>query len=594
VYPATWPFTSPPSEILVDRCFYIKLAVAVYISSCSPRFVNEQIREVVMKYVALNAAKYGKANEKAVIGKVIAENPELKSRAKEVLSIVRECVEEFERMSEDQKAEIIAKYGKERRGEKREIGLPPLINAEKGKVVMRFAPNPNGPATLGSARGIVINGEYTVMYDGKFVIRFDDTDPRTKRPMIEAYDWYLEDIEWLGYKPDEVIYASKRISIYYEYAEKLIEMGKAYTCFCSQQEFKRHRDSGVECPHRNQDPGSSMEIWEKMLSGEYDEGEVVLRIKTEMRHPDPAIRDWVAFRIIFEEHPLTGDQYHVYPTLDFESAIEDHLCGITHIIRGKDLIDSERRQKYIYRYFGWKYPETKHWGRVKIFEFGKLSTSSLKKEIDAGKYDGWDDPKLPTIRAFRRRGFEPEAIKRFFISLGVGENDISISLKNLYAENRKIIDPKANRRFFIWDPVEIKIVGLPEEREVELPLNPVKGSVRKLRGEKKVYITKDDFEKLRGNTVRLKEFCNVILDKKAEFTGYELKEVKKGKNIIHWLPVSQSKPCVVMGDRTWRGYAENGTHEEVGNVVQFERFAFCKVEKVEEGGSVLRCIYTHP
>ncbi len=543
-----------------------------------------------MKYVVLNALKYGKPNEKAVIGKVIAENPEFKKNIKELIEIIRECIDEFNKLNDKEREKLFELY-KEEKGEKRkEISLPPLELAEKGKVIMRFAPNPNGPATLGSARGIVVNGEYTKMYNGKFIVRFDDTDPRTKRPMIEAYDWYLEDIEWLGYKPDEVIYASKRIPIYYEYIERLIEMGKAYACFCKREEFKKYRDSGIECPHRNLEPEKSLEVWEKMLEGAYNEGEVVIRIKTDMKHKDPAIRDWVAFRIIYEEHPLVGDRYHVYPTLDFESAIEDHICGITHIIRGKDLMDSERRQKYIYEYFGWRYPYVKHWGRVNIHEIGKLSTSHLKKEIELGKYEGWDDPRLPTLRALRRRGFEPEAIKRFFIALGVGENDVSISLKNLYAENRKIVDPKANRYFFVWDPVEIEI-DLPEEIEVELPLNPFKGSKRKLKGERIVYITKDDYERFKGKVVRLKDFCNIVLDKRAEFISYQIKDAKKGKNIIHWLPKSFAIPCKVIGEVSKEGFVEKNVLEDVGKVVQFERFAFCKIESFRD--SVI-AVYTHP
>lgn len=546
-----------------------------------------------MKYVVQNAVKYGKPSKKAVMGKVMAENPELRKKAKEVLELVRECICEFEGLTEEKRGELIKKFSVEGKTKKETEarGLPELEGAEKGKVVMRFAPNPNGPPTLGSARGIIVNGEYAKMYEGKYIIRFDDTDPRTKRPMLEAYNWYLEDIEWLGYKPDKVVYASKRIPIYYDYARKLIEMGKAYTCFCSQAEFKKFRDSGEECPHRNMAIEDALEVWDRMLEGDYEEGEVVLRIKTDMKHKDPAIRDWVAFRIIKESHPLVGDKFVVYPTLDFESAIEDHLLGITHIIRGKDLIDSERRQRYIYGYFGWEYPITKHWGRVKIFEFGKLSTSSIRKEIERGKYQGWDDPRLPTLMAFRRRGFEPEAIKSFFISLGVGENDVSISLKNLYAENRKIVDPRANRYFFVWEPVKIEIVYLPEERDVELSLNPHTGEKRRLKGERVVYITKDDFEKLKGQVVRLKDFCNILLDEKAEFRGFELGDVKKGKNIIHWLPESEAIPGKVIGEKEAEGLVERNAVRDMGKVVQFERFAFCRIESVDKE---LTAVYTHP
>ncbi|MEM4712903.1 MAG: glutamate--tRNA ligase, partial [Archaeoglobaceae archaeon] len=529
-------------------------------------------------------------DEKAVIGKVIAEKPELKAKVKELIPLVRECIQEFEMLDEQQKKELIGKYYVEKKGSERELSLPPLPKAEKGKVVMRFAPNPNGPPTLGSARGIIINGEYCEIYDGKYIIRFDDTDPKTKRPMLEAYDWYLEDVEWLGYKPDEVIYASKRIPIYYEYAKKLIELGKAYACFCKREEFKKFRDSGTPCPHRESEIEKNLEVWEKMLEGFYKEGEVVLRIKTDMSHRDPAVRDWVAFRIIYTPHPLVGDAHFVYPTLDFESAIEDKLCNTTHILRGKDLRDSELRQRYIYEYLNWEYPVTMHWGRVNIVEFGKLSTSLIKREIEAGKFEGWDDPRLPTVRALRRRGIEAEAIKKFFIALGLSESEVNVSMKNLFAENRKIVDAKANRFFFVADPVKIEIEGLPEEKAVEIPKNPNTKEKRVLKGERFVYVTNEDFEKFKGEVVRLKDFCNVILDRKAKFLGFELTGAKKGKNIIHWLPKSSVLRCKVIGERSCEGLAEKGVEQEIGKVVQFERFAFCKIEKAN--GEIV-AIYTH-
>lgn len=557
------------------------------------------MKDVIMKHLVQNIAKYGSVNEKAVMGKIMAEKPEFRKHAKEVLHTLKECIAEFEMLDPGEKKKLFEKY-REVEGKKKveEKKLPPLEAAEKGKVVMRFAPNPNGAATLGSARGIIVNSEYAKNYKGKFVLRFDDTDPRTKRPLIEAYDWYLEDCEWLDCKPDIVLYASKRIPEYYRYIEKLLEMEKAYPCFCSQEEFRKFRAEGVECPHRITEKEKSLEIWQKMLDGEFEEGEVVIRIKTDMKHKDPAIRDWVAFRIIYENHPLVGDEYHVYPMLDFESAIEDHLAGITHIIRGKDLIDSEMRQKYIYKYLGWEYPVTRHWGRVSIHEFGKVSTSTIGRDIMKGKYTGWDDPKLPTLKALRRRGFEPEAIKNFFLSLGVTENDVSVSMKNLNAENRKIVDVKANRYFFVWNPVKLKIEGI-EEREVYVPLNPEKPEKgnRKLRGSNRIYISRNDFERFaEGEIIRLKEFCNIrIKDKEkgiAIFEGKELKGVKKGKNIIHWLSEEDAIPCIVLGqERDYSGYAERNAINDIGKVVQFERFAFCRIESFEK---TLKAVYTHP
>ncbi|KPQ41569.1 MAG: glutamyl-tRNA synthetase, partial [Candidatus Methanoperedens nitroreducens] len=407
---------------------------------------TDDIKILIKKYALQNAVKYNKLPQAgSVMGKVMAA-PELRTRAKEINSLVGEVLDEINNMSPDLweqelnrlAPELIAELKEKKEPEK---GLPPLDI--KGLLVMRFAPNPNGPPTIGSSRGIVVNSEYTKKYKGKFIIRFDDTDPATKRPMLEAYHWYLDDCEWLGAKPDEVVIASDRIPKYYEVAEQLIKKGGAYVCFCEQEEFKALKDEKKACLHRGKDVEENLTLWKKMLSGEFKEQGAVLRIKTDISHKDPAIRDWVAFRIIKTPHPRpeVADKYNAWPLLDFEGAVEDHLLGTTLIIRGKDLTDSETRQRYIYKYMGWKYPETMHWGRVQIHEFGKLSTSGLKKAIADGTYTGWDDPRVPTIRALRRRGIRSEALRKFMIELGLGETDISISLDTLYAEDRKIIDP---------------------------------------------------------------------------------------------------------------------------------------------------------
>ncbi|AIY90377.1 glutamate--tRNA ligase [Geoglobus acetivorans] len=552
------------------------------------------MEELIWKHVVLNAKKYGKPNEKAVIGKILAESPELRKNAKEVLERIKAVIHEFENLDDARKKELYALYSEEKSGEKQDQGLPPLKNAEKGKVVMRFAPNPNGPPTIGSARGIVVNDEYAKMYGGRLILRFDDTDPRTKRPMIEAYDWYLEDAEWLGAKVHQVVYASRRIDLYYDYAVKLIEMGHAYVCRCARDEFKRYKDAGLPCPHRERSVEENLEDWERMLDGTYGEGEAVLRIKTDMAHKDPAVRDWVAFRIIDSDHPLVGARYRVYPTLDFESAVEDHELGVTHILRGKDLADSEKRQRYIYEYFGWEYPVVRLWGRVKIHEFGKFSTSTLRKDIESGKYSGWDDPALPTVRALRRRGFRAEAIRNFLLSLGVGENDVSVSLKNLYAENRKIVDGEAKRFFFVWKPVKLEMDGLDGEVEVNLPVHPSRDmGVRTLRVSRVIYITEDDYRNFSGKEVRLKGFCNIrIENRKAVYLGDDIESAKKGRNIIHWLPEGQVIGGeVITPEGTVQGLFESNAVDAEGEVVQFERYAFCRIERA---GERITAVYTHP
>jgi len=243
--------------------------------------METDIELLVKKYALQNAVKYGKAPQQgAVMGKLMGEHPELRQKAKEISPLIGTFLkdiasgtpEEWQAELEAVAPELIEELTQRKEPDK---GLKELPDAESG-VVMRFAPNPNGPPTLGSTRGIVVNSEYVKKYGGRFIIRFDDTDPVTKRPMPEAYDWYLEDCKWLGAEPDEVVMASDRLPVYYEYAEKLIKAGHAYVCTCTQEEFKKLKDNKQACPHRDLPPEHHLHEWERMLAGEYEERTVVL------------------------------------------------------------------------------------------------------------------------------------------------------------------------------------------------------------------------------------------------------------------------------------------------------------------------------
>jgi glutamyl-tRNA synthetase len=556
-----------------------------------------EIRELIEKYALQNAVKYKTApNAGAVMGKLMGEHPELRARAKEVSPLVKEVLAEVEKTRPEewrQRLEAVAPELLEELAERKEPdkGLPPLEGIEMG-VVMRFAPNPNGPPTLGSARGIIVNSEYVKKYGGKFIIRFDDTDPVKKRPMPEAYGWYLEDCQWLGAKPDEVITASKRIDLYYPIAEELIRRGGAYVCGCPQAVFKEHKDKGVACSHRGQSMEQNLELWRQMLDGRLAEGEAVLRIKTDMSHKDPAIRDWPAFRIVTAPHPLVGDRYRVWPLLDFESAVEDHLLGTTHILRGKDLADSGSRQRYLYSHLGWEYPRVVHWGRIKIHQFGSFSTSKLRKAIEAGEYTGWDDPRVPTVRAMRCRGIRPEALRKFMIDLGVGETDISISMDSIYAENRKLIDPEANRYFFVWNPVNFEIEG-DVPALAHAPLHPtIDRGFREIPAGNNIFVCRSDLEGLvTGDRIRLKDLCNVEIiamdPAKARFEG---KAVGKKMKIIHWAPANGLAIKVMKPDGVDEGVGEAGIARELNRVVQFERYGFVRINRL---GTPILAYFAH-
>jgi len=544
----------------------------------------EDTRELIEKYALQNAVKYKAApNAGAVMGKLMGEHPELRARAKEVSPLVKEVLAEIEKTSPEEwqkrleaiAPELIVELSVKKEPDK---GLPALDGAENG-VVMRFAPNPNGPPTLGSARGIIVNSEYVKKYGGKFIIRFDDTDPVKKRPMPEAYGWYLEDCNWLDAKPDLVITASERIDKYYPIAEELIRRGGAYVCACPQAVFKEHKDKGIPCEHRDQSIEQNLDLWKQMLDGRLAEGQAVLRVKTDMSHKDPAIRDWPAFRIVTAPHPLVGDRHRVWPLLDFESAVEDHLLGTTHILRGKDLADSGSRQRYLYRYLGWEYPKVIHWGRIKIHQFGSFSTSKLRKAIEAGEYTGWDDPRVPTVRAMRCRGIRPEALRRFMIDLGVGETDISISMDSIYAENRKLVDQEANRYFFVWNPVSLQIEGdVPAFGRA--PLHPtIDRGWRDIPAGNNLFICRSDLEALKvGDNIRLKDLCNVEMTSLepagARFLG---KDVGKRTKIIHWAPADGPAVKVMKPDGIDEGIGEAGIAGELGKVVQFERYGFVRI-----------------
>ena len=544
----------------------------------------EDTRELIEKYALQNAVKYKAApNAGAVMGKLMGEHPELRARAKEVSPLVKEVLAEIEKTSPEEwqkrleaiAPELIVELSVKKEPDK---GLPALDGAENG-VVMRFAPNPNGPPTLGSARGIIVNSEYVKKYGGKFIIRFDDTDPVKKRPMPEAYGWYLEDCNWLDAKPDLVITASERIDKYYPIAEELIRRGGAYVCACPQAVFKEHKDKGIPCEHRDQSIEQNLDLWKQMLDGRLAEGQAVLRVKTDMSHKDPAIRDWPAFRIVTAPHPLVGDRHRVWPLLDFESAVEDHLLGTTHILRGKDLADSGSRQRYLYRYLGWEYPKVIHWGRIKIHQFGSFSTSKLRKAIEAGEYTGWDDPRVPTVRAMRCRGIRPEALRRFMIDLGVGETDISISMDSIYAENRKLVDQEANRYFFVWNPVSLQIEGdVPAFGHA--PLHPtIDRGWRDIPAGNNLFICRSDLEALKvGDNIRLKDLCNVEMTSLepagARFLG---KDVGKRTKIIHWAPADGPAVKVMKPDGIDEGIGEAGIAGELGKVVQFERYGFVRI-----------------
>ena len=323
---------------------------------------EEDVSLLIRKYAFQNALEYdGKGQTGAVQGRVLGEKPELREHARLLYQIIEPAVieanniwaekgaGEVRRILEDEAPEALEKRHRERRE-----GFPELPNAKEGEVVLRFAPNPNGPLTLWHSRGIIINSEYARIYSGKLILRFDDTDTKIKRPDVEAYDSIKDDFKWLtGYKPDIIIEASARMNEYLKFAKKFISDGHLYVCTCPADEFKIFRTTKEDCPCRNNEIPENLEKWTEMndSEGSFSEGDAVVRARTGMDHKNPALRDWPALRIQTLPHPKVGEKYRVWPLLDFQSAVEDHLQGVTHIIRGKDLMDSTREQQFLYKIY---------------------------------------------------------------------------------------------------------------------------------------------------------------------------------------------------------------------------------------------------
>ena len=576
-----------------------------------------KIKEAIRRIALENAIKHeGKAQVKPVLGKLLGENPDLRGKIREIAPLTDEIVREINSLTLKQQIETARKLWpelllKEKERIEEEKKLPPLPNVERyDKVVTRFAPNPDCVLHIGSARAIVLSYEYARMYNGHFVLRFEDTDPRLKRTALEFYDLIREDLKWLGCSWDAEYIQSDRMEIYYEYARKLLEGGCAYVCTCKREDFRERVQQKKPCPCREISPGQNVARWEGMLSGEYGEGEAVVRIKTDLTHPNPAIRDWPALRIIDTEkhpHPRTGSRYRVWPLFAFANGIDDHLNGITHVIRGKEHLTNQRRQEYLYKYLGWEYPEAIHYGRLKIIG-ATLSKSKIVRAVEEGKYSGWDDPRLATFRALRRRGIRPEAIRQMMIDVGPRPADITLSWKNLYAYNRKIIDPMANRYFFINNPRRIIIRDVKRDFVANIrlhPDDPKRGTrilkVKSRNGQAHLLISFEDFNRLKiGSLIRLMELFNVKITSKregqifAEFHSVDYEEARRlNLTLIHWLPDGEGVPCeVIMPDGSVvKGLAEESIRQaSVDQIVQFERFGFVRIDQMGEG---VKTIFAH-
>ena len=548
------------------------------------------------KFALQNAILHGgKADAKAVLGRMLAEDSTLRTRARETAAEVDRVVAEVNRLSPNAQHAELASIAPELLEKAATVSgpkeLPPLPDAVEGRVVLRLAPYPSGPLHIGNARAFILNDAYTKRYHGKLLLVFDDTIGSEDKPLIpEAFDQVREGIDWAGVEYREVLYKSDRIPLHYEWAEKLLATGEAYVCECDADTLRKNREAMKACAHRIQTADETIAMWKAMLGGEYREGEAVVRLKTDMAHPNPAFRDRVLFRIAEREHPRVGNRYRVWPMLEFSWAVDDHLLGITHVLRGKDLVMEDLMETRIWDILQVRTrPHFVHFGILR-FKGLELSKSRYRREIEAGRLTGIDDPRTWSLQSLRRRGIRPAALREFVLSFGLSLNDIEVPAETLYAENRKLIDRDANRYFFVPDPVAVEIEGLPPIERVKAPLHPDFPG----RGEReipvgpKVHVAREDFEKFRGSEVRLKDFCNVLLDHRAKFVSMANKDIPK----IQWVTHGVNTHLVLPDGSQSRGLGEPLVASlKVDEVVQFERIGFARIDHVSK--AEVRAYFAH-
>ena len=582
--------------------------------------LENRIKDEAEQSALFNALKHeSDAQVGAIMGPLMGENPDFREYGDEIPGIIAPVIEQINEMGHDERLarleELAPELVEELKAEDEADDqiLPDLPNADDDdEIRMRVAPNPNGPWHIGHARMAAVVGTYKDRYGGSFLCRFDDTDPETKRPDLDAYDAILEAIEYLGFEPDEVLKASDRLEIYYEHARDLIDAGGAYTCSCPGEEFSALKNAGKACPHREKSTQQVHEEFERMVEGGYDQGEMVLRVKTDIEHKNPALRDWVGFRLIKTPHPREeAAEYRCWPMLDFQSGIDDHLTGVTHIIRGIDLQDSAKRQRFVYDYFDWSYPEVIHWGHVQVDEYDvPLSTSSIQERIEAGELDGWDDPRAPTVASLRRRGIQGEALVESMIELGMSTSNVDLAMSSIYANNRELIDEETDRAFLVRDDpahgggaVEQPVISGPNAGSPPVHPNHEDRGRREIPVDSGVYVEADDLPPV-GERIWLKGYgCVRHTAEGFEFTGDDLDVTKEaGVDIVHWVP---SDEHVTVEYRTMdgdvSGFGEPGLAEyEPDDLVQFERVSFARIDAVEESsgnsdsGPRLVAYETHP
>mgnify|MGYP005834594895 FL=1 len=368
-----------------------------------------------------------------------------------------------------------------------------------GRVHTRFPPEPNGYLHIGHAKSICLNFGLAEEYNGKCNLRFDDTNPTKEE--VEYVESIKEDVRWLGFDwEDREFFASDYFEQLYEWAIKLIKKGKAFVCDLSPEEVRQYRgtltEPGIESPYRNRSVEENLDLFERMKNGEFPDGSRTLRAKIDMKHPNLNMRDPVMYRILHEEHHRTGNKWCIYPMYDYAHGQSDSIEGITHSICTLEFEDHRPLYDWFCEELEIHHPQQIEFARLNL-TYTLMSKRKLLELVKEGIVQGWDDPRMPTISGFRRRGYTPESIRNFAERVGVAKSESVVDYALLEFCIREDLNKKAKRVLAVMNPLKVIITNYPENAEEDLEAinNPedLSMGVRKIKFTREIFIEKDDF-----------------------------------------------------------------------------------------------------
>ena len=554
---------------------------------------------LIEKAALINATGHdGKAELGAVVGRVLAESPELRSEAgrvsKEAASVVRRV---NALTPQEQEKALSEKYPAEEPPAEKEgrVGLSPLPNAVKGKTAFRLPPEPSGYMTIGHAMAWTINYLYKEMYDGELWLRFEDTNPRKVK--LQYYESFRRGTEWLGIKWDHEKNISDDMELIYNHGRTLLVQGDAYACSCDEAKVKRLRFEGKACEHRANSIETNLRIWDELLAKKHKEGSYVIRFKGDMQNPNYSLRDTNLFRVIESPHPLTGTKYSLWPTYDLANAVEDQVCGITHVLRSSEF--RNEFQQLIRDALGLRHLEVIQFSRFN-FKGAPVSKRLLRPLVEKELVSGWDDPRMPTVEGLRRRGIIPQTIREFTLQVGYTKTEHEYDWSMLLSLNRKLLDPMSKRLFFVPDPVRLEVADAPD-RKVNLlyhPQNDLGSRAIETSGE--FYVSSADLKGMKeGSVFRLMDLYNVEVtaagaNAAARYAGDEL--IPNSRK-FQWVTSAHEEVRVTVPDvlflegdvfnkdslKEVRGFVEEAVKAvKPGEIVQFPRFGFCRLDSPNE------------